>query len=192
MPKMIFPDNRFKSPTAMGAFGELSVEAIVAQMDGAVAQLRLAWERLDNSNTTVWLIDPGAINQRMKAIKALIDLLDVGGAARQHVFFPLDGQTQEEAWLAWQDTAEQCRQELNAVGASLGKWTFSSVLAQVGENVSVPTVDFLEKYKAYIIAAAVIAGALVTFPVVMELVGISRTVRKAVSKKRVAGYRRAR
>lgn len=120
----------------MAGFGALDVQATVSQMDAAVAQLRSAWDSLNSKFSVQWtqgLVD--AENARFNSLKGLIDDLDVGGVARQHVFFPLEGQTQDEAWQTWQDTAEYVRQGLNDLGTTIGNWSFTNVTQQIGSQV---------------------------------------------------------
>lgn len=118
------------------AYAEMDVQQIVGQMDMVVGQLRIAWAGLNAQRP--WMFTPGtaaAAQARFDSLRGLIDDLDVGGVARQHVFFPLEGQTENDAWTTWKDTAEYIRNGLNDLGAFIGRWGLAATIGRIGEDV---------------------------------------------------------
>lgn len=114
----------------------VDVAALVQQMDNTVAQLWEAWNQIDDKFVIMLTQGQAAAAQaRIDSLAALIRDLDVGGVARQHVFFPLAGQTQGEAWLTWVDTANYVRGGLQQVGRFISKWSLSSVLPRIAEDI---------------------------------------------------------
>lgn len=114
----------------------LDVPSIVTQMDQTVWALKAAWQQL-NAKWSVMLTDQEAqsADARLKTLATLISDLDVGGVAREHVFFPVDGQTSEEAWATYNETAVYVRNGLMQLGGFISNWSLSAVLPRIAGDV---------------------------------------------------------
>lgn len=113
----------------------IDVQATVAQMDDAVYKLRATWNQIDSQFAVLFTSEQAAaVNARLKSLKGLITDLDAGGVARQHVFFPLPGQTHDEAWQTWKETTEYVKQGLADLGGFIGKWSLGPTLARIAEE----------------------------------------------------------
>ncbi len=119
-----------------GFADQLDVQTIVRQMDQITWELKSAWEKVDSK----WAImltqgTADAAEAQIRALKNLIADLDVGGVGREHVFFPLPGQTSEEAWAAYREVAEHARQSLAQLGAFISKWSLTTALPRIAGDV---------------------------------------------------------
>lgn len=122
------------------SFGDssLNVPAIVGEMDQVTWALKSAYERARGfSPPLMWSSEQvNAVSMRLNAIAGLIRELDVGGAGREHVFFPLPGQTSDEAWSTYKRIAEETKASLAQLGQFVSKWSLMPTLARIGGDVA--------------------------------------------------------
>lgn len=162
------------------SFNDLNVPAIVVQMDQITWALKSALEK--SKSSTGLMFTPGtaqAVVDRWRAIEGLIRELDVGGAGRQHVFFPLPGQTSDQAWATYREVAESARQSLMQLGQFISTWSMSPTLARIGETVK-------QEFKADVSALVLVVGGLVALNLLQQI----GSTRRAFSG--AARYRRRR
>lgn len=114
----------------------VNVQEVVRQMDQTTWALRTAWQQVDSRWAIMFTSEQAqAAEARLRSLRGLIDDLDVGGVAREHVFFPLPGQSEEQAWDTYRETAEYVRQGISQLGGFVSTWSLAPTLARIGSDV---------------------------------------------------------
>lgn len=113
---------------------KLDVPTIVAQMDQATWALKSAMDKLP------WAVMftselAMAADARVQSLQGLIRDLDVGGVAREHVFFPLEGQTSEQAWATYREVAEYVQNGIKQLGGFVSQWSLTPTLSRIASDV---------------------------------------------------------
>lgn len=174
-PSMLFTDPRFRSPSAMGAFG---LTWACNDVDVAVTELKALLDEAKRTGllTTHWFTaDEGhpvavAAQATLKGVQNN-NLVIMSDEACRSTSAELNG------------AADRLRNLLSETGAQVPAPLRPDYTSQPSQNP-------LDQAKPFIIAGAVIAGAVVLAPIVFELVATARMFR--TSRSRTARYGRRR
>lgn len=115
----------------------LDLQAVAAQMDSTVSQLRAAWSQLQIKvlGTTWFQTDQqAAAIDRLNSIRGIIDTLDY--TTRSYVL-TLGGPfgSQDAAWNAWCSGAADAADSMNELATFLGEWSLSATLVRMAREV---------------------------------------------------------
>jgi hypothetical protein len=181
MPQMLFPDPRFRSPTALGAFG----------MSYACDEVRAAQDELDS------LLDQ-AVSAKL-LVRPFFSFISQGTAtghpiavAAQNVMYELQKRNlvvfSDEACDEWTARLEEASNSLRVLLEHHGTGEVEYVPPEESPYVAPEKPDTLDKLKPLFIAGAVVAGVVLLIPIAFEVAGISRALRR--KKRRGYGSRR--
>jgi hypothetical protein len=177
MPTMLFPDPRFRSPTAEGGFGAFGLTYACDDVRNAQARLK---SLLDQATAAKLLVTHWfTANEGHPVAVAAQDTYD--NVVNQNLVIESDDACAQVT--ATLDTASDSMQGLlDSVGAQKNAYVPPAQSPYVS-----PPDDTLAKLKPLFIAGAVVVGAVVLAPILFEVAGLSRVFRSA--KKRVSGRR---